>query len=243
VSLTAVVVVWWVAAVVEHSTFLLPSPVQVSHRFVQLISGSGQLALPRNMLASFVRVFVGWGSGAVTGVVAGAGMASSRWVRGALDPLIELVRPMPALALIPLLIIWLGLGEWPKYVILWFVTFPVVAIATSSAIVGVDHTWARAAETLGANRVYVLRRVILPGAMPGILTGLRLASGLTWGTLIAAEIIASTSGLGYMILQAQQYLDTAAVFVGIIVIGALALTMDRVLRLVEHFLVPWQGKN
>jgi taurine transport system permease protein len=75
------------------------------------------------------------------------------------------------------------------------------------------------------------------------LTGLRLASGLTWGTLIAAEIIASTSGLGYMILQAQQYLDTAAVFVGIIVIGALALTMDRVLRLVEHFLVPWQGKN
>jgi taurine transport system permease protein len=240
-SLAAVVGIWWLAAVARHDAFILPSPPQVFNRFIALIDTSGQLALLRNAVASLVRVLVGWSTGAAMGIAVGAAMASSKWVKGAIDPLIEIARPMPALALAPLLIIWFGLGELPKYIILWFVTFPVLAIATSSAILGVDRTWIRSAETLGASRRYILGHVILPASMPGIFTGLRLASGLTWGTLIAAEIIASTKGLGWMILQAQTYLDTSAVFVGIIAIGVLALTMDRLLRLAEGRLIPWRG--
>jgi taurine transport system permease protein len=240
-ALLAVLAIWWVASLVEHDAFVIPSPPQVFHRFVSLVRTPGQLDLLSNIWASLVRVLVGWGAGSLMGIAVGVAMASRTWVRGALEPLIEMIRPMPALALIPLLIIWFGLGELPKYAIIWFTTFPVVTISTVSAIRGIDRTWIQSAQTLGASRSYIVRRVVVPGAMPGILTGIRLASGIAWGTLVAAEIIGSTQGIGWLILQAQQFLDTEAVFVGIIVIGALALLMDRLLRLAEHFLIPWQG--
>ena len=149
----------------------------------------------------------------------------------------------PPLAFAPLLIVWFGIGELPKDLILYFASFPVVAIATSAAILGIDRTWIMAAQTLGASRTYIVTRVIVPAALPGILTGVRLASGLAWGTLIAAEIIASTQGLGWMIIQAGRYLDVQAIFVGIIAIGFLAFTMDRVLRMFESHLVPWRGRQ
>ena len=240
-ALAAVVAIWWIAALLNHDQFIVPSPPQVYHRFITLVSTPGQLELAKNILASLVRVLVGWGAGSAMGIALGVAMATKPWVRGAFEPLIEMIRPMPALALIPLLIIWFGLGELPKYVIIWFTTFPVVTISTVSAIQGVERTWIQAAQTLGASRFYIVTHVVVPGALPGILTGIRLASGIAWGTLVAAEIIGSTQGLGWMILQAEQFLDTSAVFVGIIVIGALALLMDRLLRLAEHYLIPWQG--
>jgi taurine transport system permease protein len=240
-SLLGVIAIWWVASLIEHDPFVIPSPPRVADRFGQLVASGGNLELAKNVLASVVRVLVGWGAGSAMGILVGVAMASRKWVRGALEPVIEMIRPMPALALIPLLVIWFGLGELPKYVIIWFTTFPVVTISTTSAIRGIDRTWIQAAQTLGASRLYIVVRVIVPGALPGILTGIRLASGIAWGTLVAAEIIGSTQGLGWLILQAQQFLDTEAVFVGIIVIGALALLMDRLLRLAEHYLIPWQG--
>jgi ABC-type nitrate/sulfonate/bicarbonate transport system permease component len=220
----------------------MPTPPDVLGRFITLATTDSQLALARNVEASATRVLVGWGSGVVLGVAVGAAMASNRWIRGALDPVIELVRPIPPLAFAPLLIVWFGIGELPKDLILFFSSFPILAIATVSAIHSIDRTWKEVAQTLGASDLYILRRVVIMGALPGIFTGMRLASGITWGTLIAAEIIASTQGLGWMIIQAGRYLDTAAVFVGIVVIGTLAFAMDRLIRTLEQIFVPWRGR-
>ncbi len=241
-ALVAVVVVWAIAAAAFDDPNVLPTPTAVADRFGDLLGG-GNPSLVENALVSLRRVLLGWGAGCLAGVVVGAAMASSRWTRGILDPLIELGRPIPPLAFVPLLVIWFGIGELPKILVLMFGSFPIVTISTVAAIRGVDVNWRRAAETLGASRAYVLRHVTIPAALPGILVSVRLANGLCWSALVAAEIIASTEGLGWMILQAGRFLDTATIFVGIITIGALAFAMDRLLRLAEGVLVPWHGKG
>lgn len=241
-ALAAAGICWWIAALLLDDQTVMPGPPSVATRFSELISSDGRNALPANAWASLARIVVGWGGGVLLGIAVGVAMASNRLVQGLLDPLIEIIRPIPPLAFAPLLVIWFGIGELPKYLILGFVAFPVVAISTVASIRGIDGTWTRAAQTLGANKRYILRRVTIPAALPGILISIRLASGLCWGTLVAAEIIASTSGLGWLIVQAGRYLDTPTIFVGIITIGALAFITDRILRWAENRLVPWRGK-
>ncbi|MEZ5077078.1 MAG: ABC transporter permease [Solirubrobacterales bacterium] len=233
---------WWIGALLVDDQNVMPDPGSVADRFGELISTDSQNSLPQNAWSSLLRILIGWGGGTLAGVAAGIAMASNRWIRGVLDPLIELARPIPPLAFAPLLVIWFGIGELPKMLILAFVAFPVVAISTVASISNIDENWVRAARTLGAGRPYVLRRVTIPASLPGILISIRLANGLCWGTLVAAEIIASTSGLGWLILQAGRYLDTPTIFVGIIAIGVLAFVTDRILRWAEAVLVPWRGK-
>lgn len=243
VALVLVGVCWWIGALLINDQNVLPDPGAVASRFRDLISTGNQNSLVSNSWASLTRILIGWGAGVLGGVAAGVAMASSRWVRGVLDPLIELARPVPPLAFAPLLVIWFGIGELPKILVLTFVAFPIVAISTLASIRNIDENWIRAASALGAKRFYILRRVTIPAALPGILISIRLANGLCWGTLVAAEIIASTSGLGWLILQAGRYLDTPTIFVGIITIGFLAFITDRLLRWVENLLVPWRGKT
>jgi taurine transport system permease protein len=138
--------------------------------------------------------------------------------------------------------VWFGIGETSKLILIWAATFPVMVISTVAGIRGVDVSWRRTAVTLGASPLQLVTRVILPAAIPEIVTGARIASGLAWGTLVAAEIIAASSGLGYMILQASQFLETSTIFVGIITIGFLAFVLDRLLRAVERRLAPWKGR-
>lgn len=242
-ALLAVVVAWAIAAAAFDDPNILPTPSAVAERFADLLSGKGGYSLVDNAGVSLRRVLLGWGAGVAAGVAVGAAMASNRWIRGVLDPLIEIGRPIPPLAFVPLLVIWFGIGELPKVLVLMFGSFPIVTISTVAAIRGIDENWRRAAETLGASRWYILRHVTIPAALPGILVSIRLANGLSWSALVAAEIIASTEGLGWMILQAGRFLDTPTIFVGIITIGALAYATDRILRLVEHALVPWRGKG
>jgi ABC-type nitrate/sulfonate/bicarbonate transport system permease component len=241
-ALVMVGICWWVGALLIADQNVLPTPGSVASRFGELATDGGQSSLTKNAWASLRRILIGWGGGVLAGIAVGTAMASNRWIRGVLDPLIELARPIPPLAFAPLLVIWFGIGELPKVLILAFVAFPIVAISTVASIRGIDENWTRAAETLGARRMYVLRRVTIPAALPGILVSVRLANGLSWGTLVAAEIIASTSGLGWLILQAGRFLDAKTIFVGIVTIGILAFVTDRILRWVENLLVPWRGK-
>jgi taurine transport system permease protein len=243
-SLAFALAAWAVVASLVEDPNLLPTPGTVFSRFIDLLStGPGGVTLTKNVAVSLGRILLGWGLGVVGGVVLGTLMALNRWVRAVLDPLIEIARPVPPLAFIPLLIIWFGIGETPKVIILVFGTLPVVLIATASAIRGVDENWLRAAQTLGASRWQQIWRVTIPAALPEILVAVRIAQGLAWGSLIAAEIIASTAGLGWMILQAGRFLETPTIFVGILTIGFLAYFTDRLLRVVEYLLVPWKGQG
>jgi taurine transport system permease protein len=235
---------WWLAAVaIINDSTILPTPDAVARQFWTLAtSGSGAQSLWVNLKASLIRVALGWGIGVGSGIVIGVLMASNEYIRALVDPLIELARPIPPLAYVPLLVVWFGIGETSKLILIWAATFPVMVISTVAGIRGVDTSWQRTAVTLGASRVQLVTKVILPAAIPEIVTGARIASGLAWGTLVAAEIVAANSGLGYMILQASQFLQTSTIFVGIITIGLLAFALDRSLRVVERRLAPWKGR-
>jgi taurine transport system permease protein len=176
----------------------------------------------------------------VSGVVVGVAMAGNRYLSAALDPILEFCRPIPPLAFAPLLIVWLGIGESSKISILFYSTLPVMVIGTVSAISKVKISWKRAAQTLGATSFYITRRVIIPAALPEIITAMRISSGLAWGSLVAAEIIASSSGLGWMILQASRVLQTEVVLVGIMAIGCLAFITDQILRFLDMKFAPWK---
>jgi taurine transport system permease protein len=243
-SVALLIGLWWLAAVaIINDSTILPTPDAVARQFWTLAtSGSGAQSLWVNLKASLIRVALGWGIGVATGIVIGVLMASNEYIRALVDPLIELARPIPPLAYVPLLVVWFGIGETSKLILIWAATFPVMVISTVAGIRGVDTSWQRTAVTLGASRVQLVTKVILPAAIPEIVTGARIASGLAWGTLVAAEIVAANSGLGYMILQASQFLQTSTIFVGIITIGLLAFALDRSLRVVERRLAPWKGR-
>jgi len=166
----------------------------------------------------------------VIGVALGAGMSASRVVRHAIDPVIEVLRPLPPLAFIPLFIIWLGIGEMPKEVLILIGVAPIMAVTTVAALDEVPEDLRLCARTLGASPRYTMLRVQIRAALPGILTGMRIAMAGAWTGIVAAELIAATSGLGYLIMQAGDYLNTALVFSGIIMIAILGLALDACLR-------------
>jgi taurine transport system permease protein len=166
----------------------------------------------------------------VIGVAVGAGMSASRVVRHAIDPVIEVLRPLPPLALIPLFIIWLGIGEMPKGVLIMIGVIPIMAVTTVAALDEVPGDLRLCARTLGASPRYTLLRVQIRSVLPGILTGMRISMAGAWTSIVAAELIAATTGLGYLIMQAGDYLNTALVFSGIITIALLGLVLDACLR-------------
>jgi len=166
----------------------------------------------------------------VIGVALGAGMSASRVIRHAIDPVIEVLRPLPPLAFIPLFIIWLGIGEMPKEVLILIGVVPIMAVTTVAALDEVPEDLGLCARTLGASPRYTMLRVQIRSALPGILTGMRISMAGAWTSIVAAELIAATSGLGYLIMQAGDYLNTALVFSGIIMIAILGLALDACLR-------------
>jgi len=241
VSIALAVGCWWLLALIIDNPLLMPTPAATVEKLVDLATGSGTFDLWTNAWASLKRVLIGWAAAVVVGILIGAAMASSRIVDRLIDPLVEFARPIPPLAYAPLFIVWFGIGEIPKLLVIFVGCLPTMIITTAAAVRGVDLSWLRAARTLGASRLYLFRKVILPASLPEVITGMRIASGFAWGVLVAAEILASTSGLGWMIIQAGRFLDTATIFVGIVTIGALAFLMDRALRVAERRFAPWKA--
>ena len=146
-------------------------------------------------------------------------MALSKVCRGFFDPIVEFMRPIPPLALIPLSIIWLGIGNVSKIFLLFLAALWVMVLAARAGVLGIRLSKIHAAYTLGASKKQVLLKVILPNALPEIFTGMRVAMGVCWGTLVAAELVGADAGVGFMITVAGKFLETGLVFVGIIMIG------------------------
>ena len=166
----------------------------------------------------------------------------SRTVRGIFDPPIEFYRPLPPLAYLPLIIIWFGIDETPKVLLIYLACFAPLALAARSGMKSAAPEQINAAYSMGASYSQVIRFVILPAAMPEILVGMRIAIGFGWTTLVAAEMVAANVGLGQMVLNASNFLRTDIVIMGIIVIGVVAYVFDIFMRWVERRLVPWKGK-
>ena len=235
---------WWLVAAFEVvPPLFLPSPVAVANRFVTTLQGGfADATLLQHAGASLGRVLAALAFALIVAVPIGFGMGLSPVLRGVLDPVIEAYRPIPPLAYLPLVVIWFGIGEGAKVLHIFLAIIPAIALSTASGVRGVPAERINAARTLGANRLQVLRDVILPNALPEILVGARIGLSVGWSTLVAAELVAATRGLGFMIQTASSFLVTDVVIVGIISIAAIAFAMEYAMRRLERRFTPWKGK-
>jgi ABC-type nitrate/sulfonate/bicarbonate transport system permease component len=232
-GLLVLVLIWQLAATLLADPVTLPSATQTAQTFVHYLGRpypSQGDPLWFDALTSLRRILIGFAIGVTAGVVLGSAMSASRVVRHLIDPVIEVLRPLPPLAFIPLFIIWFGIGELPKEVLIVIGVTPIMAVTTVAALDEVPEDLRLCARTLGASRLYTLARVQIRSALPGILTGMRISMAGAWTSIVAAELIAATSGLGYLIMQAGDYLNTALVFSGILSIAILGLVLDACLR-------------
>jgi len=221
----------------------LPSPGAVWAKFMQsLTEGLSNSTLIQHTMASLGRVLGAFFLAMVIAIPLGVLMGVNRWVRGIFDPIIEFYRPLPPLAYLPLIIIWLGIGEFPKIFLIFLAIFAPMAIAARAGVRSVSIEQIHAAYAMGASKVQVIFHVILKAALPEIFTGMRIGIGVGWTTLVAAEMVAASRGLGFMVLNSAEYLASDAVIMGIIVIGVLAFAFDLLIRRIEKAMIPWKGK-
>ena len=218
----------------------LPGPQEVGAKALELMA-NGQLF--KDAAASLQRVLLGFAIGTLLAIPVGFLMGWYTVARGLLEPYVQFFRTIPPLAMIPLAIVFLGIGEVPKVFVITLAAFLVSVISTYQGVVNVDRVLINAARVLGAGDAAVFRRVVVPASTPFILVGMRTGLGAAWSTLVAAELIAAQEGLGHRMQQAQVYYDLATIFVALVTIGLMGLLMDRMLLWLDGRLTTWQERR
>jgi NitT/TauT family transport system permease protein len=217
---------------------LVPAPHAVLAKFVEL----AQDRLWIDVWMSTQRVLIGVTLGVALAVPVGFSLGWYRGLRSFIDPVINFFRALPPIALIPLVIVYFGIGELAKTVILFYASFFAGVIVMYEGIAQISPIYVRVARTLGARDVEIFAKVIVPLTVPHILTAIRVALGVAWATLVASELIAAQQGLGALIQNASSFFQLDIIYVGIICIGLIALVMDLLLRAASRRLVAWQDR-
>ena len=243
-SVFSLLLIWWLVTAIQLVPRLfLPAPAEVWHKFYLLSTkGFMDATLWQHLFASLMRIIVALVVAVVVGISLGIWMGSSPVVKGLLDPVVEIYRPIPPLAYLPLLVIWFGIGEFTKIFLIFLAILAPIVIATAHGIASVGQSRQRAALSLGASPSQLLWHITVPAALPNILTGVRIGLGAGWSTLVAAELVAATRGLGFIVQSAAQFLVTDVVVLGIMVIAVIAFALEVGLRKVQKYLTPWYGK-
>jgi len=236
---------WWLVTNAGWiKPLFLPSPQAVWQQFVVYLTGDpNDRSLLQHAVASLLRVFSAFALACLVGIPLGLAMGVSRIARGVFDPVLEFYRPLPPLAYLPLIIIWFGIDETPKVLLILLSCLAPLALAARAGAQAAMQEQIHAAAAMGATRWQTLVHVIVPAALPDILVGMRIAIGFGWTTLEAAEMVAASVGLGQMVLNASNFLRTDIVVMGILVIGAVAFVFDLLMRAIERRLVPWKGRT
>lgn len=235
------VILLWYLIPASHlvSPALVPTPVEVVEKFWWLLFNQNLLG---NIAASSLRVLAGVALGTALALPIGFLLGWYRSARRYADPLVNFFRALPPIALLPLVIVYFGIGEAAKIVVLFYAAFFTSVIVMYEGIVQISPIYIKVARTLGAADDEIFRRVIIPLALPHALTALRVSLGVAWATLVAAELIAARQGLGAMIENAASFFELDTIYVGIICIGVIALLMDTLLRRIAARLVDWQER-
>lgn len=243
-SILGIIFVWWLFTFMGWvKPLFLPSPQAVLAKFIQVWNeGFTNTPFLEHVAISAARVFGAFLLACLIGIPLGIAMGMSPFIRGIFDPPIEFYRPIPPLAYLPLMIIWFGIGETSKVLLIFLSVLAPVALGARAGVKSAAIEQIHAAYSFGASRWQVMRHVILPSALPEILTAMRIGIGFGWTTLVAAEMVAATTGLGYMVLSASQFLQTSTVIMGIIVIAVIAYAFDMFMRWIERKVVPWKGR-
>ena len=247
ISVVTIVVLLALWALVSNAGWVkplfLPTPQAVFQQFVEYLTGAANdKPLWDHFLASILRVAAAFWLAVLTAVPVGIAMGMSRIARGIFDAPIEFYRPLPPLSYLPLIIIWFGIDELPKVLLIYLSCFAPLALSARAGMKSASQEQINAAYSMGASYGQIIRHVILPAALPEILVGMRIAIGFGWTTLVAAEMVAANVGLGQMVLNAANFLRTDIVMMGIVVIGVVAYLFDLFMRQVEKWLVPWKGR-
>ncbi|WP_218712705.1 ABC transporter permease [Arthrobacter sp. BF1] len=237
-SVAAGVAGW--AAVSAAGLVGLPGPVEVLVRGGELLA-DGTLA--EDTGASLARVLSGFLLGSLLAIPIGFLMGWYQVGRAIIEPWVQFFRTIPPLALLPLVMVTMGIGETPKIFVIFLAAFLSCVISTYQGVVSVDKTLINAARVLGANSLVIFRRVVVPASSPFILVGMRIGLGAGWATVVAAELLAAPNGLGMRMQQAQQFYDMPTILVNVLVIGVLGLLMDRLLLMIEAHLTRWQERR
>ena len=242
-SMTIVVLlaIWWfVTAVGWIDALFFLSPVAVLDRLQDLMTnGYMSISLWSHIGASLGRIGTALVAAVITAIPVGIAIGRNKVIRGVVDPIIEFYRPIPPLAYLPLIVIWCGIGELSKVLLIYLAIFAPIVIATATGVRSVDQAKIRAAQSLGATPLQIIQHVVLPSALPGILTGIRIGLGVGWSTLVAAELVGASEGLGFMVQSSSQLLATDVVIVGILIIAVIAFALEIGLRRLQKKLVPW----
>ena len=229
---------WWlIASLGIVKDIFLPSPVLV---WQSLVEHAADGVLWRDMWASTVRIFAGFSLATVMAVPIGTLMGVNARVEAALEPLMDFIRYMPVVAFVPLTIVWMGIDESQKFLIIWMGTFFQQVLMVADAVRRTPTGLVRLGETLGLSRVASLVHIVIPSAMPRIWDALRITLGWAWTWLVVAELVAANVGMGYRVTVAQRYLDTPTILAYVFVLGLLGLIFDQVMRAVGRRIFAYQ---
>jgi taurine transport system permease protein len=246
----AAMALFWIAATTPINgrplvaPLFLPSPMQVWWTFRDLLTTGYQgHSLLGHYGISMLRFFLGFGFCVLVGVPLGLMMGMYKYMQAVFDPPIEITRPIPKLALLPLFIVWFGVGEFAKVFVIVVAIFPLISINAMQAVKGVNIRKIQAAQSLGATQGTIIRRIILPASLPGVFTGIRVAVGVGVTMLVGAEMVATDSGIAWMSLTASDFLRTDIVLVGVLIMALTGYLLDLLVRLIESRLVHWSGRE
>jgi taurine transport system permease protein len=222
----------------------IPSPAKVLNAFTDtLFNGYKGYPLMKHLGDSMYRLLTAFAIALITAIPLGLLSGYNSKARAVFDPIVEFYQSLPPLAYYTILIIWLGIGNTSKITLLCLAAFAPLFIASMSAVKSVKEDYVNGAYTLGANKGQVFRHVIFPACLPYIFTGIRTAMATSYGTLVAAEMVAATTGIGWMVFDASRFMRSDIIFMGIIVMGVTSIILDRTIRFIEYKVVPWKGKE
>lgn len=223
---------------------MVPTPQAVWNAFIDIIqNGYKNYSLLQHLGASMERLFISFFFAALIAVPFGLASGYNSKIRAIFEPIIEFYRLLPPLAYYTLLVLWLGIGNESKITLLFLACFAPIYISCVSAVLKIKEDYINSAYTVGASKYQIFIHVILPSCLPDIFVGIRTAVGVAYTTLVAAEMVAAKSGLGWMVLDASNYLRSDIIFVGIIIMGITGILLDQFLRILEKKIVPWKGKE
>lgn len=244
-AVSFVVGLWQLSGMLKWvDPLLLPPPGEIGVAVTELLdTGYRQIPLWEHISVSVARALVAFIAAIVIGIPLGLAMGMSPAIKAVLEPFVQFLRPLPKIALIPLAVVWFGIGETSKFFLIYISCFLSVVVSAAAAVTSVSHGRIRVAQTLGASKPQIFTRVVLPNALPEIFTGVRLSIGIGWTSLIAAEMVAANSGLGWMVVNAGTYMRTDVVVLGILLLGGIGYLLDLALVTAQRVCVPWAGRD
>lgn len=244
-TIVIVFVVWYaITATGLFSETIVPSPKSVIESFVNVLyNGYKGHSLLEHLATSMKRLVWAYFLVVITAVPLGLLSGYNSKIRAILEPIVEFYRPLPPLAYYTILVLWMGIDEGSKLALLYLAGFAPVYIACVAGVVRINEDYINGAYTLGANKRQIFFYVIFPAALTDVFTGLRTALGVEYTTLVAAEMVAATAGMGWLVLDASNYLRSDTVFMGVIIMGITGILLDKIIRIIESKVIHWKGRS